>query len=171
MTADGGARGPGGRGATDWKTLARLVSYPDANTATDAAAAGPVFDAIAAMPLGCLQEQYTADFDFDPACSLNVGWHLFGESRERGAFLALLREDLGRAGIAESAELPDHLSHVLALVDRDEPSRAAELAAIVLPAVAAIEQALTARRSPYAHLLHHVYTELSALAEHAVATG
>lgn len=152
-------------------TLSRLVSYPDASTAAGATAVGPFFDAIAVMPLGCLQEQYTADFDFDPACSLNVGWHLFGESRERGAFLALLREDLGRAGIAESAELPDHLSYLLALLDRDEPSRAAELAAIVLPVVAAIEQALSARNSPYAHVLHHVYAELSALAEHAVAAA
>lgn len=168
-----------------WTALARLTSYPDDTTVADARAALPdlaacapaaaaaistFLDATSELPLGGLQEQYSADFDFDPACALNVGWHLLGESHERGVFLAMLRGDLVRAGIAQSPELPDHLSYMLALVERDEPARAAELAAVVLPAVAKIEQALIGRHSPYAPVLSGIRAELSALAEHPVAT-
>jgi nitrate reductase delta subunit len=116
-----------------------------------------------------LQEEYTAAFDFDPACALELGWHLFGESRERGAFLAALREDLTSAGIQESHELPDHATHVLALVAREDYARAAQLADLVMPAVGAIERALLKRRSPYVHVFAAMYAELAALVDRAVA--
>lgn len=107
---------------------------------------------VAAMPLLELQEHYTAVFDFDPACALEIGWHLFGDSRERGGFLVVLREDLERARVAEISELPDHLSHVLRLLGREESNRAAALAALVTPAVASLRTTLDERRSVYADL-------------------
>lgn len=165
-----------------WEALVRLVEYPDEQTRADVRAVLPALpgtqgdgsvqeflDVTKSMSLAELQEQYTAAFDFDPACSLDLGWHLFGESRDRGALLAALREDLQRAGITESSELPDHLTHVLALVSRDEYRGAAPLADLVLPAVSDIEQALTARGSPYAHVLAAVGAELASLVERASA--
>lgn len=163
-----------------WYALARLVGYPDdrmhddayamlaaAKTTAGAAAAREFLDITAPMTAAELQEEYTAVFDFEPACALDLGWHLFGESRERGALLARLREDLQRAGIPETHELPDHLTHVLELIAREPEDRAAPLADLVKPAVGAIERALTKRGSPYAHVLAAVYAELAALADRA----
>src|SRR6266568_3182701 len=56
------------------------------------------------------QELYVQTFEFNPACTLELGWHLFGENYERGEFLVRMREQLRRHGIAESNELPDHLT-------------------------------------------------------------
>jgi len=42
---------------------------------------------------------------------------LFGADSNRGALLVRLREELARHGIQESCELPDHLTHVLPLVE------------------------------------------------------
>ena len=101
-----------------------------------------------------------AGFDLQPAIlkraqrrQLIFAASKFGETRERGGFLAVLRADLERVGIPESIELPDHLSHVLALLGREEPGRAAILAALVAPAVAAVRAALEERETVYADLL------------------
>ena len=148
--------------------LAALVDYPDGDLQpraraclADVAAISPAAavelarfaDAIARPSIGELQEQYTETFDLSPACALDLGWHLFGEAHERGAFMAALREDLRRAGVPETAELPDHLTHVLALVGREQPARAAALAALVAPAIETVHRALGARGSPYVHVL------------------
>ena len=64
-----------------------------------------------------LEEAFTGTFDVNPACALEVGWHLFGEEYARGMFLVRMREELRKYGLAESSELPDHVSHVLAIVN------------------------------------------------------
>jgi nitrate reductase delta subunit len=98
------------------------------------------------------QELYVQTFEFNPACTLEIGWHLFGENYERGEFLVRMREQLRRYGIAESTELPDHLSHLLALIPRMEHGEAADLAGqFVLPALAKIKEAL--KGNPYAHVI------------------
>jgi nitrate reductase delta subunit len=149
-------------------SLAALVHYPDGDlhgrvrSCVDEAAAmspaaagelGRFAEAIARPTLGELQEQYTEAFDLNPACALDLGWHLFGEAHERGAFMAALRDDLRRAGVAESTELPDHLTHVLALVGREPPAQAAALVALVTPAIERVHRALEERASPYVHVL------------------
>jgi nitrate reductase delta subunit len=138
----------------------------------------PVLDAlarfgrgIAEMPLTDLQECYSEVFDFGTACTLDVGWHLFGETRDRGLFLSALVEDLARAGVARSTELPDHLTHVLALVGREEPGHAETLASLVEPAVEAIRRALAERGSVYAPLLDAVQAALETLAVREPADG
>jgi nitrate reductase assembly molybdenum cofactor insertion protein NarJ len=102
---------------------------------------------------GTLQERYTAAFDFDPACSLDIGWHLFSDGPERGPWLAAVREDLMRAGIEETGELPDHLTHLLRLIPREDRTRSAELAEVVAPVVANIRDRLAARANTFAALL------------------
>jgi nitrate reductase delta subunit len=146
--------------------LAALLRYPDdglqrraraclavSTRCPPAAAALQRFaDEIAGASIAELQEQYTETFDMSPACALDVGWHLFGDTHKRGAFMAGLGEDLRRAGI-QGSELPDHLTQVLALVGREEPARASALAEVVAPAIATVRRALDARKSPYAHVL------------------
>lgn len=110
-------------------------------------------DSIGGRSLAELQEEYTSVFDLGMACALELGWHLFGETCDRGGFLAALREDLQRAGVEERSGLPDHISHVLALVARETPERAASLSTLVAPAIATVRGALATRGTPFVHLL------------------
>jgi nitrate reductase molybdenum cofactor assembly chaperone len=110
-------------------------------------------DAIRDLTDAEIQEEYSFTFDFTPACTLELGWHLFGESHARGRFLAGIREELQRAGVAESAGLPDHLAHLLPLLARADPQRAAGLAAMLDPALTSVRTALAGRPTPFVHLL------------------
>ena len=108
-----------------------------------------------------MQELYVQTFEFNPACTLEIGWHIFGENYERGEFLVRMREQLRRHGITESSELPDHLCHILPLLDRLEPEEAADLVGLfVLPALAKIKDALNG--SAYQDLVVATATRLEA---------
>jgi nitrate reductase delta subunit len=105
------------------------------------------------------QELYVQTFEFNPACTLEIGWHLFGENYERGEFLVRMREQLRRHGVPETSELPDHLTHLLALIDRLDQEQAAEFAAqFLLPALGKIQQALA--ENPYEPLIEAIRTRL-----------
>ena len=107
------------------------------------------------------QEVYVQTFEFNPACTLEIGWHLFGENYERGEFLVRMREQLRRHGIAETADLPDHLRHLLLLIDRMDREEAADLAGqFVLPALAKIRSAL--KDNPYEGLIAAIEEKLAA---------
>jgi nitrate reductase delta subunit len=101
-----------------------------------------------------LQALYTATFDLDPVCSLEVGWHLFGENYERGEFLVKMRGELRRLGIAESAELPDHMTHALAALGRMEPEEGGEFAtACLFPALDKMCAGLEGKSNPFENIL------------------
>jgi nitrate reductase assembly molybdenum cofactor insertion protein NarJ len=107
------------------------------------------------------QELYVQTFEFNPACTLEIGWHLFGENYERGEFLVRMREQLRRHGIGESTELPDHLTHLLPLIGRMERADAAELAGqFILPALGKIRDAL--KDNPYRTTLAAIEEKLEA---------
>ncbi|MCR4316348.1 MAG: hypothetical protein NUW37_08375 [Planctomycetes bacterium] len=63
------------------------------------------------------EELYTHTFDIKASCTLEVGWHIFGESYSRGALLVRLRAKMREHEIPENGELPDHLANVLRLID------------------------------------------------------
>lgn len=89
------------------------------------------------------QELYVQTFELNPACTLEMGWHLFGENYERGEFLVKMREQLRRHGIPECTELPDHLTYLLPLIgfmDREEAARLA--GEVLLPALAKIRSGI-----------------------------
>jgi nitrate reductase delta subunit len=71
-------------------------------------------DYLANNPLIRLQEEYTATFDLNPAASLNLTYHKWGDSRERGNALVGFHQ-LYQAGGYESisGELPDYLPLLL----------------------------------------------------------
>jgi nitrate reductase assembly molybdenum cofactor insertion protein NarJ len=105
----------------------------------------------------------TAKFDMNPASALDLGWHLFGDAPERGAFMAALRDDLERVAVRESRELPDHLTHILALLAREDEDRAVRLAHLIAPAIENVRVALAGGKSPYAHVLAAVQTLVAAI--------
>lgn len=63
--------------------------------------------------LETMEEVYTRTFDITPTVNLYVGYHLFGESFKRGAFLARLQEEYQAHGFVPGPELADHLSVAL----------------------------------------------------------
>lgn len=68
--------------------------------------------------LGEAEELYVRMFDSNAERALEVGWQVFGEQYERGAFLVDLRGRMRDLGVAETSELPDHLTQVLRLLGR-----------------------------------------------------
>lgn len=115
-----------------------------------------------------MEEAFTRTFDVNPACALEVGWHLFGEEYARGMFLVRMREELRKYDLPESAELPDHITHVLAVVGAmplDESSRFVR--ACFLPATKKMNEALAQTESPY----RHVIACLSAVLQHVWGDG
>ncbi len=101
-----------------------------------------------------LQELYTQTFDLDPACSMEIGWHLHGENYARGEFLVEMRRALRKHGVAEGTELPDHLTHVLPVLARMPSEEAARLAVKgAAPALDKILEGLKGRDCLYEDLV------------------
>jgi nitrate reductase delta subunit len=152
-----------------FEKLSRLFGYPDGEYATRAAgcfnrlaledskAAGPFAEFCAGLQglaTEELQELYTRTFDLNPMCTLEVGWQLFGEDYQRGEFLVKMRQQLRAHTLPESQELPDHLTHVLAMLGRLEADEAAEFAAqYLLPALEKMNAAWKEDRNAFASLL------------------
>jgi len=117
----------------------------------------PFYENVRGMSLEDLEELYTRTFDINPVCSLEVGWQLFGEEYERGAFLVRMRNLLKDCGVSESTELPDHLTHVLAVLERLPDETAGELAEqAVLPSLEKMIGGLAGKDNPYEYLLKTV---------------
>jgi nitrate reductase molybdenum cofactor assembly chaperone NarJ/NarW len=150
--------------------FAQLLDYPDASLSQriqesiaelktvwpEAARLLEAFqDSQQNLGLARLQESYTSTFDLQPECTLNLGYHLFGEDQRRGMFLAKLKEFYQKADIDTGSELPDHLYHLLRYVaarPESEESRAI-IADCLLPALAKIAQAIRAKPDPYQPVL------------------
>lgn len=170
--------------------LGRLLSYPSEaylqdveflyvllqSALQDAAKAMAAFGAhVERCDTWELEELYTRTFDINPQCALEVGWHLFGEDYARGTLLVRLRGELRDRGLRESAELPDHIVHVLAVVAAMEPWEGQRLVhACVLPAATKMHAALQKASSPYRHVidcllivLHYSFGKPAATADQA----
>jgi nitrate reductase delta subunit len=147
------------------------VAAVEAATSDGAAHARRFATGLLSLPLAEIQELYARTFDFDPRCTMDTGWHVFGDAYDRGAFLAALREALCAAGVPESPELPDHLPQVLRLVGRLPAQRAAEFGAIATLAVDRMIDALAGRQNPYEHVLRAVGVTLRSMAPVESPTG
>ncbi len=146
--------------------LAALLTYPEADypqrVETSLRASTPecreslehFAGAVEKLEVWELQELFTRTFDMNPVCSLELGWQLFGENYERGLLLVRMREELRRYGLCESTELPDHLTHVLELLERMDHETAADFAAAcVLPALEKMLAALRGKENPFESVL------------------
>jgi nitrate reductase delta subunit len=104
-----------------------------------------------------MEELFTQTFDLNPVCSLEVGWHLYGENYSRGEFLVTMRQHLRAYHLPESTELPDHLTHVLAVVCRMKLAEADTfITTLVLPAVEKMLAGLSGKDCPFESLLQAV---------------
>ena len=100
---------------------------------------------------GEAEEWYTALFDLDPVCSLQLSHHLFGENFKRNLFLAGLQDELRQAGLPRPSGLPDHLTTVLPLLARieDDEDRRTLLDLAVLPALRKMNEVLAESLNPW----------------------
>lgn len=113
--------------------------------------------------VGEMQELFTHTFDSNPTTALEVGWHLFGENYNRGAFLVHMRGELRKHSLEESAELPDHLTHVLAVLGRMDGPEAGKFATTrVLPALERMRDGVKKLKSPYENILTTIWLVLTA---------
>jgi len=150
-------------------TISRLLSYPDSQYVelaellyvilqSELPEAARGLSEFGKFIEGCsadkLEETFTRTFDVNPSCALEVGWHLFGEDYIRGQFLVRMRQELARHEIPESSELPDHLTHVLAVLSCMNDEEANNLVhSCVFPALTKMQTALDKNESPYRHVI------------------
>jgi nitrate reductase molybdenum cofactor assembly chaperone len=152
----------------NYDALARLFEYPDESYVQRCRDAGlnGFADEMAKLTVSGIQEIFISTFDWNPATSLDLGWHLYGDQYERGEFLVRMRVELRRHGIAESVELPDHLTHTLALLGRMEPAAAEKFAGeFTAPAVSKLLSALEPMNTPFAAAVRAVRDALPAKTE------
>ena len=108
----------------------------------------------AELDLEELEELYTRSFDLNPATTLEVGWHLWGDAYERGRFMAKMRERLSELDICEGGELPDHLTSVLQLLPRIDDDKMDWWAnEYLIRALGRMRKPLKDTTNPYRHLL------------------
>ncbi len=104
--------------------------------------------------LSNLQEMFTQTFDMNPGTCLDLGWHLYGEAYQRGVFMVKIREMLRQQGINESSELPDHLSHILAVLPGISPEdQEIFVQKYVLPAMKKILKGFEGTENPYQNVI------------------
>lgn len=161
--------------------LSAVVDYPDEYLALAAAQAvdradspavkgklEPFLEVLSQLSLEELREHYVATFDFSPACSLQLGFHLHGDSHQRSAWLLQLLDGMRRIGLEPRGQLPDHLSCVLGLIARDDLEPAADCATKIAPALDQVRRALVERHSPYAEVIGAVRAALLEVRAQAV---
>jgi len=151
-----------------YDALARLFEYPDESYVQRCRDAGlnDFADELLKLTVSGIEELYISTFDWNPATSLDLGWHLYGDQYERGEFLVRMRGELRRYAVAESTELPDHLTHTLRLLGRMNATDAEKFAReFTAPAVAILLAALEQKNTPFTAAIRAVRDALPAQAE------
>jgi len=108
-----------------------------------------------------LEELFTRTFDINPACTLELGWVLYGQDYARGEFLVKMRQMLSEHRIPESGELPDHLTHVLQLLSRLPDEVAHPFAReYVLTGVVKMREGFGDAKNPYSGVVEAIWIVL-----------
>ena len=108
-------------------------------------------------PLLRLQESYSATFDLNPSTSLDLGYHRWGDGKERGGALARLVSLYSQAGYELiDGVLPDHLPLLLEFLSLCPEEMSLEIINEYGGQVAILASRLVEDRSPYAGLLRIV---------------
>jgi nitrate reductase molybdenum cofactor assembly chaperone NarJ/NarW len=76
--------------------------------------AAPFAAFVQSSTLAELQEDYVANFDFNPAAAPYLGHHLYGDNQKKGTYMIRVKQEFGRHDFTpEGCELPDHLAVLL----------------------------------------------------------
>ncbi len=158
--------------------VAEILRYPDADRtcglirACDLIARDDEFPGEGALALSVFlndstpedaEEHYTRTFDINPVCSLEMGWHLYGEDYARGAMLVEMRQLLRALGVEEGTELPDHLTAGLRVLGRLPEGKAGLFSTTyVQPALFKMNAGFDDKDSPYRQVLRDLLTALEA---------
>jgi len=148
-------------GASALPVIAGLLEYPDSDwpakvkTALDVDVTSDFCRAVEFISLSELQELYARTFDLNPACALEVGYHLFGENYKRGEFLANLRETEAPFDIGQANQLPDYLPVLLRLLTKldEEDLRLSLITQCLIPALEKMLGTFRDGANPYSSLL------------------
>ena len=110
--------------------------------------------ALRRLPLSEREELHTRTLDLDPPAAPYVGFQAWGESYQRGNFMAALNRALMETGIETEGELPDHLIPVLRYLAR-VADPLPELVAVLVPALRRMHAGLREAdaHNPYLDLL------------------
>lgn len=115
----------------------------------------PLLTSFEAEDLLDLQADYSELFDSSRSLSLHLFEHVHGESRERGqAMIDLGQQYIDRGFIMEASELPDFLPAFLEFLSCSSSDEAREWLSEPAHVLAALEQRLSERKSPYAAIFH-----------------
>jgi nitrate reductase molybdenum cofactor assembly chaperone NarJ/NarW len=133
--------------------------------------AGPVKKSLEAflkplqkLPPGEWEELYTRTLDLNPLATPYVGFQIYGESYQRGNFMASLNREMRQHQIDLGGELPDHLLPVLRYlgsVSEPIPELVEALPSAVRRMGAVLRKAEPG--NPYVHLLDAVEQACQAL--------
>ncbi len=121
---------------------------------------------LASAPPGGAEERYSGLFDLSPVCTLHLGYHLFGESYQRGALLSGLVVEMRKAGVVlRDGELSDYLPAVLRLLASLPAGEDREtlVDALLLPGLTRQIEALEGTDSPWADVLRALPSFLAPL--------
>lgn len=164
------------RPAPPWALLSLALRYPDAQLharfAAEVAAlpAGPARDALERFVAGWegdVEERaarYVETFDLRRRAALELTYYAHGDTRERGLALLRLKKLYRVAGLPlDSAELPDHLTVMLAFAALAPEGYGVALLTEHLPALELLRLSLHDLGSPYAHVLDAVMSGLPEL--------
>jgi nitrate reductase molybdenum cofactor assembly chaperone NarJ/NarW len=155
-----------------WALLSLLLRYPDervlaARSDVAELERGPVRDALERFVEEWHEpyaEHYVETFDLRRRASLNLTYYAHGDTRERGMALLRLKKLYRADGLPlESAELPDHLTVMLAFAALAPPGHGEQLLELHRPALELLRLSLHDLGSPYAHVLDAVAARLPAL--------
>jgi len=153
--------------------ISLMLQYPDENLlqrldglAAIACRARPSYIRSAALgflkELGGLtsiqaQERYTALFDMEPAMSLNVTFHTYGNNEKRAVVLARLQHQYDQAGWERiTGELPDYLPMMLEFLAICNDAEQTAFVWQCLHGLGPLIEALEARAPTYACLLRPI---------------
>lgn len=125
-----------------------------------------VIDYLLQTPLLSSQEAYTATFDLRAATCLNLTYHRYGDSKERGEELARFAAAYQASGFEPAlSELPDYLPMLLELAAHSPNGEGQEMLREYVPSLAVLSERLEAESSPYAGLFEVVTAVLQPAAD------
>jgi nitrate reductase delta subunit len=116
------------------------------------------------LSLSQFEELYTRTLDLNPSAAPYIGFQIWGESYQRGEFLALMNHALRNAEVDLHGELSDHLLPVLNYLETSN-NPVPELIEVLQPAVTRMQMVLRKGQedNPYVQLFEAVLEAIKSL--------